>query len=120
MAFDAVAGVYSGHRRRLDRRGPVPRPAAHRLFRARRRGRPRRPLLPGQPPRRAAAVAGIERGPARENQPGRPGRLNPMSPPKPTREGPVTEPFWYKSGVIYELHVRAFYDADGDGTGDFR
>jgi maltose alpha-D-glucosyltransferase / alpha-amylase len=28
--------------------------------------------------------------------------------------------FWYKSGVIYEVHVRAFYDSDGDGTGDFR
>jgi len=27
---------------------------------------------------------------------------------------------WYKSGVIYELHVRAFHDSDGDGTGDFR
>ncbi|MGH7976241.1 MAG: maltose alpha-D-glucosyltransferase, partial [Limisphaerales bacterium] len=30
------------------------------------------------------------------------------------------EPFWYKSGVIYEVHVRAFYDADGNGAGDFR
>ena len=27
---------------------------------------------------------------------------------------------WYKSGVIYELHVRSFMDSDGDGTGDFR
>ena len=27
---------------------------------------------------------------------------------------------WYKGGVIYELHVRAFHDSDGDGTGDFR
>ena len=27
---------------------------------------------------------------------------------------------WYKSGVIYEVHVRAFSDSDGDGTGDFR
>src|SRR3984957_11918963 len=30
------------------------------------------------------------------------------------------DPFWYKRGVIYEVHVRAFYDSDGDGTGDFR
>jgi maltose alpha-D-glucosyltransferase/alpha-amylase len=36
------------------------------------------------------------------------------------REGLDRDPFWYKSGVIYEVHVRAFYDADGDGTGDFR
>ncbi|MGH7952482.1 MAG: maltose alpha-D-glucosyltransferase [Limisphaerales bacterium] len=27
---------------------------------------------------------------------------------------------WYKGGIIYELHVRAFQDSDGDGTGDFR
>ncbi len=27
---------------------------------------------------------------------------------------------WYKDAVIYELHVRAFKDSDGDGNGDFR
>ena len=27
---------------------------------------------------------------------------------------------WYKDAVIYELHVRAFSDSDGDGVGDFR
>jgi maltose alpha-D-glucosyltransferase/alpha-amylase len=40
--------------------------------------------------------------------------------PKDPRPGLAHEPLWYKSGVIYELHVRAFYDSDGDGTGDFR
>src|SRR6202044_2123929 len=30
------------------------------------------------------------------------------------------DPFWYKAGVIYELHVRAFFDSNADGTGDFR
>lgn len=29
------------------------------------------------------------------------------------------EPLWYKSAIIYELHVRAFHDSDGDGIGDF-
>jgi len=29
------------------------------------------------------------------------------------------DPLWYKDGVIYELHVRAFHDSDGDGIGDF-
>ena len=33
---------------------------------------------------------------------------------------PEKHQMWYKSGVIYELHVRAFQDSDGDGTGDFR
>lgn len=27
---------------------------------------------------------------------------------------------WYKDAVFYELHVRAFYDANGDGKGDFQ
>ncbi len=26
---------------------------------------------------------------------------------------------WYKDAIFYELHVRAFYDANGDGKGDF-
>ena len=29
-------------------------------------------------------------------------------------------PDWYKDAIIYELHVRAFCDSDGDGIGDFR
>src|SRR3954471_10718549 len=27
---------------------------------------------------------------------------------------------WYKDAIVYELHVRAFRDSDGDGIGDFR
>src|SRR5688572_3452700 len=30
------------------------------------------------------------------------------------------DPLWYKDAVIYELHVRAFFDSNGDGIGDFR
>ncbi len=30
------------------------------------------------------------------------------------------DPLWYKDAVIYELHVRSFFDSDGDGVGDFR
>jgi maltose alpha-D-glucosyltransferase / alpha-amylase len=30
------------------------------------------------------------------------------------------ESLWYKDALIYEVHVRGFYDADGDGAGDFR
>ena len=39
---------------------------------------------------------------------------------KKTARAPGKIPMWYKSGIIYELHVRAFQDSDGDGTGDFR
>ena len=31
-----------------------------------------------------------------------------------------TTRLWYKDAVIYELHVRAFRDSNGDGIGDFR
>src|SRR3954470_19168718 len=30
------------------------------------------------------------------------------------------DPLWYKSAVIYEVPVRAFFDSDADGVGDFR
>ena len=30
-----------------------------------------------------------------------------------------SDPLWYKDTIIYELHVRAFYDSNGDGIGDF-
>jgi maltose alpha-D-glucosyltransferase / alpha-amylase len=33
---------------------------------------------------------------------------------------PPSDPLWYKDGVIYQTHVRAFFDSDGDGIGDFR
>ncbi|MBX3746134.1 MAG: maltose alpha-D-glucosyltransferase [Verrucomicrobiae bacterium] len=36
------------------------------------------------------------------------------------RDGLDRDPHWYKSGVIYEVHVRAFCDSDGNGVGDFR
>jgi maltose alpha-D-glucosyltransferase/alpha-amylase len=31
----------------------------------------------------------------------------------------TTDPLWYKDAIIYELHVRAFADSNGDGIGDF-
>ena len=30
------------------------------------------------------------------------------------------DPQWYKDAVIYQLHVKAFYDSNDDGIGDFR
>src|SRR3954451_15444566 len=40
-----------------------------------------------------------------------------MTPPLIDDHG--DRPDWYKDAVIYELHVRAFGDSDGDGIGDF-
>jgi len=30
------------------------------------------------------------------------------------------DPLWYKDAVIYQLNVKAFFDSDGDGMGDFK
>ena len=27
---------------------------------------------------------------------------------------------WFKRAVFYEIHIRGFFDANGDGSGDFR
>ncbi len=35
------------------------------------------------------------------------------------KPGSASDPLWYKDAVIYELHVRAFYDTNNDGIGDF-
>src|SRR5579872_2123330 len=33
--------------------------------------------------------------------------------------GSARDPLWFKDAIIYELHVRAFYDSNNDGIGDF-
>jgi maltose alpha-D-glucosyltransferase/alpha-amylase len=30
------------------------------------------------------------------------------------------DPLWYKDAVIYQLHLKSFFDADNDGVGDFK
>jgi maltose alpha-D-glucosyltransferase / alpha-amylase len=32
----------------------------------------------------------------------------------------LRDPLWYKDAIIYQLHVKAFFDADNDGVGDFQ
>ena len=34
--------------------------------------------------------------------------------------GLANDPLWYKDAIIYEVPVRAYYDSNGDGIGDFR
>jgi maltose alpha-D-glucosyltransferase/alpha-amylase len=31
----------------------------------------------------------------------------------------MADPLWYKDAVIYQLHVKSFYDSNNDGVGDF-
>ena len=37
-----------------------------------------------------------------------------------TQDTNPDSPLWYKDAIIYELHVKTFFDKDGDGIGDFR
>ncbi len=58
----------------------------------------------------AAAAAGSESGSAAA-----------AGGPQETRRttGLPSDPQWYKDAVIYQVHLRAFLDSDGDGIGDF-
>jgi maltose alpha-D-glucosyltransferase/alpha-amylase len=35
------------------------------------------------------------------------------------KPGSSSDPLWFKDAIIYELHVKAFNDSNGDGIGDF-
>ncbi|MBA3695793.1 MAG: hypothetical protein H0W85_03270, partial [Methylotenera sp.] len=32
----------------------------------------------------------------------------------------TADPLWYKDAVIYQVHVKSFFDANNDGIGDFQ
>ncbi len=32
----------------------------------------------------------------------------------------IEDPLWYKDAIIYQLHVKSFFDGNNDGVGDFR
>jgi maltose alpha-D-glucosyltransferase/alpha-amylase len=36
------------------------------------------------------------------------------------KPGNATDPLWFKDAMIYEIHVRTFFDSNDDGVGDFR
>src|SRR4030081_1302466 len=49
---------------------------------------------------------------------------SPLSPGAALLERPVAapgadDPLWYKDAIIYQLHVKAFFDGNNDGIGDF-
>jgi maltose alpha-D-glucosyltransferase/alpha-amylase len=35
-------------------------------------------------------------------------------------QAPAADAHWYKDAVVYQLHVKAFFDSNDDGVGDFR
>ncbi|OEC35919.1 maltose alpha-D-glucosyltransferase/ alpha-amylase [Pseudomonas cuatrocienegasensis] len=38
---------------------------------------------------------------------------------KPRPAAFIKDPLWYKDAVIYQVHVKSYYDANNDGIGDF-
>ena len=65
---------------------------------------------PNQPPRFAG----------RSGRNGGIGRGGPVTGQVPIVTGDGIDREWYKDAVIYQLHVRAYQDSNGDGIGDFR
>ena len=46
--------------------------------------------------------------------------LRPFEPmPNPKQAQLPPSPHWYKDAVIYQLHVKSFFDFNNDGVGDF-
>jgi maltose alpha-D-glucosyltransferase/alpha-amylase len=47
-------------------------------------------------------------------------QVDPTQEHQGTRQWFEREPLWFKTAVFYEIHIRGFFDANGDGSGDFR
>src|SRR4029078_1524216 len=43
-----------------------------------------------------------------------------VPPPPPAGSWFESDPLWFKRAVFYEIHLRGFFDANADGSGDFR
>jgi maltose alpha-D-glucosyltransferase/alpha-amylase len=39
--------------------------------------------------------------------------------PRPAPAQMTEDPLWYKDAIIYQIHVKSFFDANNDGVGDF-
>ncbi len=74
--------------------------------------------LEGEGPGRGCASTGSG---DREDSPSPSATLHPL----PSRERGnaetqvVGDPLWYKDAIIYQLHIKAFFDGNNDGIGDF-
>jgi maltose alpha-D-glucosyltransferase / alpha-amylase len=46
--------------------------------------------------------------------------MSPPPPPPSSGQWFEADPLWFKKAVFYEIHLRGFFDANADGSGDFR
>jgi maltose alpha-D-glucosyltransferase/alpha-amylase len=42
-----------------------------------------------------------------------------LAAPRPTRAASSEPSLWYKDAIIYQLHIKSFFDGNNDGIGDF-
>ncbi len=45
--------------------------------------------------------------------------MNDIAPSALTTAAAVADPLWYKDAIIYQLHLKSFFDSNNDGVGDF-
>jgi maltose alpha-D-glucosyltransferase/alpha-amylase len=43
-----------------------------------------------------------------------------MNPNQTATAATIEDPLWYKDAIIYQLHLKSFFDGDNDGIGDFK
>src|SRR5215813_13346141 len=114
----SVRGVHTpsaARPRQLSRRAVLPRDGVHATVRSRQRRAPYlsvpsfRELKPTLPQAILIGYMGIHPHPGHDAVP----RARSGMP------GP-DDPHWYRDAILYELHVKAFFDSNDDGIGDFR
>jgi maltose alpha-D-glucosyltransferase/alpha-amylase len=44
----------------------------------------------------------------------------PVEPVTSAQAAPLDDPLWYKDAIIYQAHVKSFFDSNNDGIGDFQ
>jgi maltose alpha-D-glucosyltransferase/alpha-amylase len=72
------------------------------------------------PPTLTHLIARERSNMAPASRPGAPQHSDGAEAESQARQWFEAEPLWFKRAVFYEIHIRGFFDANGDGSGDFR
>ena len=64
--------------------------------------------------------AGASSAPSADTGSDRPRTVEQPRPSTQAASGSRPSPLWFKRAVFYEIHIRGFFDGNGDGSGDFR
>ena len=69
---------------------------------------------------KVVSAARLLRCPPRQSTQSTPAEIDADGSCPPDSQLPAPDLHWYKDAIFYELHVKAFYDSNADGIGDFR